>query len=164
MNLNTWGKSWTYALLAVFLFLGYIITWIAVEDKRDQDAETWKLANHANVQQMAKLKGYILAMQGGADKTNLEGILDSIYILTSQADLTQLDQVLDSLRLVDTDTITTNTGTIISEIIFQNNKYTMTIEGLDPTQEQCFQTNVLMNAIEQGAVDVTNEICIPAQN
>jgi len=157
---SNWGKVWTYALVLGIALLGGSIAFMLSDEKRDMDADAFYYVSGMNKSTMSGVRGYILAMPDGVDKTNLMKMTDSVHIVTRRAEVMELD----SIRRSDIDSTTTATGIIITDVKFQNNKYVMTIEGIDSSQEQCFQTNLLMNAIEHGAVDVTNEICIPAPN
>ena len=156
---SNWGRPWTYALVSSIVILGGIIAFMLSDERRDADAAAFDYVSALNENQLFGVQGYVLAMPDGQIKTDLSAMLDTIHIIRNRKEI----MYLDSVRVSEIDTTAISSGIVISEVKYQNNKYVMTIEGLDSSLEQCFQTNILMNAIEHGDVDVTGEICVPAQ-
>ncbi len=93
---RTWGKFWTYALVAGLMLAGYAITWYLVEQRRDSDAEAFYKVSKANQEQVWSVIRYVQDMPDSREKSDLLEILSPVYIVRTRKEMDSLRKARDS--------------------------------------------------------------------
>jgi hypothetical protein len=93
---RTWGKLWTYIVLAGAMLTINAITWYLVELRRDNDAAAFYEVSKANEEQLWSIQRYVDNMPDSHEKQNLSELLSPIYIVRTRAEMDSIRKKNDS--------------------------------------------------------------------